>query len=186
MGAGCDGIHPKVPLDFSVPWCKEVAGLIEKVHPCVLWPQQACTTRFSFLIPEHITSKRPIAFLPIMIRWWDGLREREVKKWQVNCRVDWSATDGRSGGDERTAWKALLEVARIGHGADKWDQRATTLMVDLTKGCGRVSSPVVWAWATHFHLSSRILRVLCGCFQHLGREGRSCFQKRRRRGGNAM
>ena len=107
-----------------------------------------------------------MALLPTMIRWWDGLREREVKKWFVNCRVDWSATDGRSGGDERTAWKALLEVARIGYGADKWDQRATTLMVDLIKECVRVSSPVVWAWATHFHLSSRILRVLCGYFEH--------------------
>ena len=54
-----------------------------------------------------------------MLRWWEGLLEREVKKWQVNCRVEWGATDGRSGGDERTAWEALLEVARIGYGAGK-------------------------------------------------------------------
>ena len=65
-----------------------------------------------------------MALLPTIIRWWDGLREREVKKWQVNCRVEWGATDGRSGGDERAAWKALLEVARIGEGASK--QRPTS------------------------------------------------------------
>ena len=40
------GSHPKVPLDLSKPWCKEVAELIEEVHQCGLWAQQACTTRF--------------------------------------------------------------------------------------------------------------------------------------------
>ena len=102
-----------------------------------------------------------------MLRWWERLREREVKKWQVNCRVEWGATDIRSGGDERTAWEALLEVARIGYGAvSKKDQQATTLMVDLTNCCGSVTSPVVWARATHLQFSSRILRLLCGYCEH--------------------
>ena len=57
-------------------------------------------------------------------------------------------------------WKGLVVVLI------KKDQRATTLMVDLTKECARVSPPVVWAWATHFQLSSRILRVLRGYFEH--------------------
>ena len=74
--------------------------------------------------------------------------------------------------DEAEAMNALL-----GKRCWKWQgsvmvlingtQRATTLMVDLIKEFVRVSSPVVWAWATHFHLSSRILRVLCGLFRAL-------------------
>ena len=42
--AGFHGFHPKVPLNLSKPWCKEVAELIEEVHQCGLWRQQACTT----------------------------------------------------------------------------------------------------------------------------------------------
>ena len=52
-GSGPGVIRPPVatastrrPLDLSKPWCKEVAELIEEVHQCGLWPQQACTTRF--------------------------------------------------------------------------------------------------------------------------------------------
>ena len=81
-----------------------------------------------------------------------GLRALEVKRWQDRYRGEWSATDGRHGGAERTAGE---------NGNDH-----ATLVLDLAKAFERVSLPVVWAWATHFNIPSSILRVLCGCFKH--------------------
>ena len=107
-GVGCDGFRPKVPLDLSRG---EVVELLEKVEQCGTWPQQACTTMF-FLIPKNVTSERPIALVPTMIRWWEGLRAPEVTKWQERHRVGWDATDGRNGEAARTVWATLLEMNR--------------------------------------------------------------------------
>ena len=70
---------------------------LEKVEQSGRWPQQACTTMF-FLTPKNVTSERPIALIPTLIRWWEALRAPEVAKWQQKYRVDWDATDGRNGG----------------------------------------------------------------------------------------
>ena len=57
------------------------------------------------------------------------------------------ATDGREGEAERIVWDTLVEV------------------LDLTKAFERVNLPVV-ALATHVNVSRKILRVLCGYFEH--------------------
>ena len=67
---------------------------------------KACTTVF-FLIPKNVTSERPIALMPILIRWW------EVAKWQQKYRVDRDATDSRNGGAQQTVWEMLLEMERF-------------------------------------------------------------------------
>ena len=69
---------------------------MENVEQSGKLPQQACMTMF-FLTPKKVTSERPIAVMPTMIRWWEALRALEVAKWQQKCRVDWDATDGRHG-----------------------------------------------------------------------------------------
>ena len=63
----CDGFHPKVPLDLTKGTRGEVVDFLDKVGQCGRWPQQARTTMF-FLIPKSVTSERPIALLPAMIR----------------------------------------------------------------------------------------------------------------------
>ena len=40
------------------------------------------------------------------------------------------------------------------------------LVLDLATAIERVSLPVVWAWATHFSFPRKMLRVLCGYFEH--------------------
>ena len=65
-----------------------------------------------FLISKNVTSKRPIALVPTLIRWWEALRAPEVAKWQQKYRVDWDATDGRNGGAQRTVWEALMEMEK--------------------------------------------------------------------------
>ena len=62
-----------------------------------IWPQQACSTMFS-LIPKIVTSERPIALIPTLIRRWEALRAPEVAKLQQKYRVDRDAADGRNGG----------------------------------------------------------------------------------------
>ena len=47
-GVGCDGFHPKVPLD-------EIVEFLEKGEQSGKGPQQACTTMF-FLIPKNVKS----------------------------------------------------------------------------------------------------------------------------------
>ena len=83
-----------------------------KVEQSGKWPQQACTTMF-FLIQNNVTSERPIALMPTLLRWWEALRAQEVVKWQQKYRVDWDATDGRNGGAQRTVWEILLEMERF-------------------------------------------------------------------------
>ena len=60
---GCGGSHPKVPWDLTREIREEVVQFLEKVERCRKWQQQACTTMF-FLIPNSVTSERPIALMP--------------------------------------------------------------------------------------------------------------------------
>ena len=95
-GVGCDGFHPKVPLDLTKETRKEIAEFQEKVERSGQRPQQGCTTMF-FLIPKNVTSGRPIALVPTLIRWWEALRAPEVAKLPQKYLVEWDATDGRNG-----------------------------------------------------------------------------------------
>ena len=52
-GVGCDGFHPKVPLELTKATSGEIVEILEKVEQSGKWPQQACTTMF-FLIPENV------------------------------------------------------------------------------------------------------------------------------------
>ena len=88
-----------------------------------------------------------------------------MAKWQLKYRVDWDGTDGRNG-RQQTVWKILMEMERFNGKAKEEDQGALALVVDLAKVFERVGLPVVWAWATHFRFPRKILRVLCGYFEH--------------------
>ena len=162
-GVGCDGFHPEVPLDSTKETRGDIVEFPEKVEQSGKWLQQACTTMF-FLIPKNITSERPIALMPTLIRWWEALRAPEEAKWQQKYRVDWDATDGRNGGAQQTVWEIFLEMQRFNGKAKEEDPLA--LVLDLAKAFERVSLPVVWAWATHFSFPRIILWVLCGYFEH--------------------
>ena len=72
---------------------------LEKVEQSGKWPKQACTTMF-FLSPKNVTSERPTALMPTLIRWWEALRTPEVAKWQKH-HVHRDATDGRNGGAQQ-------------------------------------------------------------------------------------
>ena len=136
---------------------------MEMVEQSGKWPQQACTTKF-FLIPKNITSERPIALMPTLIRWWEALRAPELK-----YRVDWYPTQGTNGGAQPTVWEILMEMKRFDGKAKEEDQGTVALVLELAKAFERVSFPVVWAWATHCSFPRKILRVLCGYFEHQSR-----------------
>ena len=89
-----------------------------------------------------------------------------MAKWQLKYRVDWDATDGRNGGAQQTVWEMLMEMERFNGKAKAEEQGAVVLVSDLAKAFERVSLPVVWAWATHFNIPRKILRVLGGYFEH--------------------
>ena len=59
-----------------------------------------------------------------------------------------------------------MEMERFKYRAGEEDVRAVALVLDLAKAFERVRLPVVLAWATHFCLPRKILRVLCGYFEH--------------------
>ena len=94
-GVDCDGFHPEVPLVLTKETREELMEFPEKVEQSGKWRQQACTTML-FLIPQNVTSERPIALMPTLIRWWEALRAPEVAKWQQMYRVAWDATDCRN------------------------------------------------------------------------------------------
>ena len=162
---GCDGFHPKVPLDLTKETRGEIVEFLEEVEQSGTWPQQACTTMF-FLVPKSVTTERPIALMLTLIRWWEALRAQAVAKWQQKYRVDWDATDGRNGGAQQTIWEILMEMDRFDGKPKAEEQGAVALVLDWAKAFERVSLLVVWAWATHFCFPRKILRVLCGYFEH--------------------
>ena len=162
-GLGCDGFHPKVL--WTCQKKREEKSWSSWKRWSEKWPQQACTTLF-FLIPKNVTNERPIALVPTLMRRWEALRAPEVARWQQKYRVDWNATDGRNGGGQQTVWEMLMEMERFNGKADDEDQGAVALVLELAKAFERVSLPVVWAWATHFSFPKKILRVLCGYFEH--------------------
>ena len=59
-----------------------------------------------------------------------------------------------------------MDMERFDGKAKEDHQGALVLVLDLAKAFERVSLPVVWAWATHFSFPRKILRVLCGYFEH--------------------
>ena len=83
---------PKVRLDLTSETRGEVVEFLEKAEQSGKWPQKACTTMF-FLIPKNVSSEKPIALMPTMIRWWEALRAQEVAKWRQEYRIHWDATD---------------------------------------------------------------------------------------------
>ena len=70
---------PQSSLDVTKGTRGEIVEFLEKVEQSGKWPQQACTTMF-FLIPNNVTSQRPIALTPTLIRWWEAVRAPEVAK----------------------------------------------------------------------------------------------------------
>ena len=77
----------KFPCMLTKETGGEIVEFLEKVEQSGKWPQQACTTMF-FLIPQNVTSERPIALMPMMIRWWKALRAPEVVGEGSNCRQE--------------------------------------------------------------------------------------------------
>ena len=100
------------------------------------WPQQACTTMF-FLIPKNVSSERPIALMPTLIRWWEALRAPEVAKWQKKCSVEWDASHGRNGGAQQTVWEILMERERF-NGKAKEEHKGALALDEIKGFCGRL------------------------------------------------
>ena len=67
---------------------------------------------------------------------------------------------------ERTVWEILLEMERFKYQAGEKYQGAVALVLGVAQAFKHVSLFVVWAWATHFNLPRKILRVLCGYLEH--------------------
>ena len=74
-------LPPQSPPEFDNTNDGKIVEFLEKVELSGRLPQQACTTMF-FLMPKNVTSERPIALMPTLIRWWEALRATEVAKWQ--------------------------------------------------------------------------------------------------------
>ena len=131
-GVGCDSFQPKVPLNLTKEMRGGIVEFLKKVEQSGKCPQQACTMMF-LLIPKNVTSERPIALIPTLIRWWEALRAPEVAKWHQKFRVDWDATDGRDGG----AWEVLVEMERFNGKAKAEEQGAVVLVLDLAEAFER-------------------------------------------------
>ena len=63
-------------------------------------------------------------------------------------------------------WEVSMEMERLNGEAKAEEQGAVALVLDLAEAFERVGLLLVWAWATHFSFPRKILRVLCGYFEH--------------------
>ena len=87
-----------------------------------------------------------------------------MAEWQQKYPVDWDATDGRKWRNQansvgNSAGDGEVEIPSRRRRSGR-DLGAVALVPDWAKAFGRVSLPVVWAWATHFSFPRKILRVL--------------------------
>ena len=73
---------------------------------------------------------------------------------------------GRNGGAQQKFWEILMEMERFEYRGGEEDLGAVALVLDLATAFERVSHLVVRAWATYFSFPRKILRVLCGYFEH--------------------
>ena len=87
-------------------------------------------------------------------------------QWQEQ---DWYSNAGSSNHqstNQRTVWEVLMEMERFIGRAKAEDQGVVALVLDLAEAFERVSLLVLCAWATYFSFPRKILRVLCGYFEH--------------------
>ena len=162
-GVGCDAFHPKVPSDLLKGTRGEIVKFLKKwnsVGDGRNKPARRCFPDCEDLCEP--TPCRASAHHDSLVGVAGGPRCRDGRE---RRRVGWDASDGRNGGAERAVWETLLEMETFDYRAGETDQGAITLVLDLAAAFERVSLPVVWAWATHFDLSRKILRVECGCFE---------------------
>ena len=67
-----DGFHPKVPMVLDKRNKRINFGILtESGAEWQVAATSLCTTMF-FLIPKNVTSERPIAVMPTLIRWWES------------------------------------------------------------------------------------------------------------------
>ena len=66
----------------------------------------------------------------------------------------------------RTVSETLLEMEGFNYRAGEQDTGTVNTGAGLAKAFERAGLPVVWAWATHFNFPRKIVRVLCGYFEH--------------------
>ena len=79
-GVGCDGIHPAGSPGLDKRDERRVVEILGEGG--AEW-QMAATILLTdaLLDPKNVTSERPIALTPKLIRWWETLRASEVSKW---------------------------------------------------------------------------------------------------------
>ena len=84
-GLGCDGFHPKVPLDLTKERRGEIVEFpekVEQVHNDVLFDPEEVHERASHCACANSSAT-------------------------TGCQIQWDATDGRRGGAERAVWETL-------------------------------------------------------------------------------
>ena len=121
---------------------------LEKKERCGRSPPQACNTML-FLIPKNVTSEQPIALLPTLVRWWEGLRAPDVMRWR--------GTHLTGEIKERSALCGRL--CSICKDSRTVQAKKTKDRKRLAEALERFGLPVAWAWATHFNFT----RKSCEC-----------------------
>ena len=117
-----------------------------------------------FLIPKNVTSARPTA-LHVNVDSFGGKLGEHVGWRNGNRNIAWIGTPRIVATEELNEhWGILMEMERFKCRTGQNHFGAVALNQDLTKAFKRVS--LLWAWATHFCFSKKILRVLCGYFEH--------------------
>ena len=110
---------------------------------------------------KNVTSERPIALGPTMIRWWEAMIGPEVVKWQQRYRIEWDATDGRNGGAPRAVWGNWLEMEMFEPQAGEKRSASRSPRLGLGEGLQAGQSPSGLGLGDALQLPKR---RSCGCF----------------------
>ena len=146
-GVGCDGFHPKVPLDLE----RETKGnVVEFLEKGTVWEMAATNLPSDvLLIPENLY-ERLIASMPTTKRLRNG-----------NTNI---ALSGMPPMGVMEELDALCDLAGDGKIQLPCKRKEIKEVLDSAKAFERVSLPVVWLWATLFKCSQEdfacVVRVL--------------------------
>ena len=97
--------------------------------------------RCFFLIPKNVTSERPLALMPTLIRWWEALRAPDVAKWLQKYRVHlgcYRRANWRS--SAQSVWEVFMEMKRFNGRAKSRRKRTVALVAGPCEGI-RASQP---------------------------------------------
>ena len=113
---GVDGLYYERLRLWPLQLWEMVAELYDIVEHKGMWPE-ALRCAEVCLNPKGESGQpldyRPVMLLPVLSRFWAGLRVRDIRKWMKQVNINPLPNDLRSAEEQGLSWALSMEEARV-------------------------------------------------------------------------